>query len=99
MLRTVLTGLLSPTEALNIWKTRMCTDGDIVLFTSSHCLLHDQRITSMEAASYVCMIDEWDEFVVWSTLEIAIAFAELTNVCQIYAAGIDWGFRRTSTLM
>ena len=55
----------------------MCTDGDVVLFASSHRLLHYQRITSMEAASDIRMIDQWNELVVGPAFVVTVGLTQI----------------------
>jgi len=47
----------------------------LYFFAAKHRLVHDQWVASVEAACNVRMIDKWDQFIVWSTLEVSVAFA------------------------
>jgi hypothetical protein len=63
---------LSSAEALDIGQTRVSTDFDIVLFAGTNCVHHDNGITSMEAASHISMVDEWNDFIIGTADEVAV---------------------------
>ncbi len=44
---------------MDIRKSGMCADLDIMLLAISYGFLHDQGITSMETTGDIGMVDEW----------------------------------------
>lgn len=58
--------LLSPAESLDVWQARVSADFDVVLLAQTNGLLHDERISGVEAACYVCMVDQRNELFVRS---------------------------------
>jgi hypothetical protein len=55
----------------------MRPNGDVVRFACFHSLVHDHRITSMAATGHIGVVYEWDEFIVWTSSEIAVTLAEV----------------------
>jgi hypothetical protein len=53
----------------------MRADGYVVFLTRRNGLLHDQRVARVESTRDVCMVNEWDEFVVWPAFEVAISLS------------------------
>jgi hypothetical protein len=68
---------VSSSEALNVRETWMCTDGDVVRFACFDSLVHDHGITSMPATGHISVVYERDEFIVWTSFEVAVSFAEV----------------------
>lgn len=46
-------------------------------YLESQRKLHGLSLPSVESASYICVVDEWDEFIVGAAFEIPIAFAQV----------------------
>jgi hypothetical protein len=55
----------------------MRADGDVVRFAGFHSLVHNHGIAGMTATGYIGVVYERDEFIVWTSSEVAVAFAEV----------------------
>jgi hypothetical protein len=63
---------LPTTEPLQVWKTRVSTDSNIVSFATSHRLHHNERIAPVESAGNIGDIDHGEELEVRTTGPIPV---------------------------